>query len=1256
MTANNNQFCKNLRGNSVRRVSFVAAFFESDFAHFLSIGSRNGSRTAWTMTGLKNQLKKLAVHIVPDLPLRKCFERWHWSAVIAIAVIACFPSTSQAAVLDGRQWGNGGAVTITYSFSNLLDGNLGGGLPNNEIRLAVEEALNLWAANAPLTFIEVPDSGPLPNSADNPYLAPGHPQIRFGHFAIDGPFNTLAHAHVPPPNNGGRAGDVHYDTDENHTIDGVGGIDFIQLSVHEIGHSLGLLHEPSAPAGNDAIMNQGKNRAQGYAGLGTALLFPDDIAGIQSIYGAGDGTVTSQDATFGRVWNDASDGDFSNPERWSGHVPDGDNQAVFNREGEYDVHFTSDATTQAASVDRGDITLNMNGRTWTVNDDFLMESGATANLVGGNLNLNSGGTLNIGGSGNITLGTGTLTITDNDEIGGFNGVISGAGGLTMQGSANLVTTDFTSPAAVVSQSGLHTIHGQAVVSADPSGGQNDIHASILVNGQIVKTSNQISLSDGFEGTVPYSYTGNFSVGDTIEIQYTSQQGIDFEFKRGDLNLVGYETISGTAAATHQRTTIPSPGQVIGGGTFSYRPAGSQITIEQSGLHTIHGEAVVSANPSGEQNDLHATILVNSQPVKTSNQFSLSVGSEGTLSYTYTGQLSANDIVEIDFDSQQRVDWEFFNGDINVIGYNTIAGVEAATALRGIIPSPGQVIGGGTFSYRPAGSQITIEQSGLHTIHGEAVVSANPSGGQNDIHARILVNSQRVKRSNEISLSDGFEGTLPYSYTGNFSAGDIVEIDFFSQLRRDWEFFNGDINVVRYNAINGTSAANAFRMDFEDHGKVILNGNNTYTGPTNVDQGILEVNGSIGAQGAAGPLSVAANAVLTGTGLINVTSVANFGTIDLDAGAQMVVGGTLNIFGTGAVAVRNGSQVVAPLTQLQGTLELNNGSLFGTLDLTGGGLFLNNGTHVGQLIGGSRITATHGTSSIGDEQSASGFNFAGDLVVHGGATLQLGDIDTAQLGSTTTLTNGALLAHNGLSIDGSDTISGYGIIVGSVGGTNAGAGLQIASSPTGSVDLSGDLDIRSSTANVYSQGEAGLGTYTTLEGGSLNALNGLRLDPGETLAGTGDIVTSLLTNNGLISPGHSPGILTIDGDYIQGPDGELILEIGGPIPGVDHDVIEITGDAIFDGMIVIDFLPGFETLPGESFDIIQVDGLITELFSLELHHISSDFQFDANFLNGTFTMTSLSEGRFVSGVPEPSAFILATLSLLSLGMTRRRRRR
>ena len=181
-------------------------------------------------------------------------------------------------------------IQITYSYSNLFDGGMLGEVDEDGLRAATEEALGLWASVTPLHFIEVDDTGPLPEeSIDLDYDADEHANIRIGHHFIDGSIgaNALAHAFFPPPEGGtGQSGDLHFDNGNFWGIGSSSGfVDVIEVMTHELGHSLGLGHEDVV----DAIMNP--TIAGRFDNLGDGILLPDDIAGIQSLYGVGEGLV-----------------------------------------------------------------------------------------------------------------------------------------------------------------------------------------------------------------------------------------------------------------------------------------------------------------------------------------------------------------------------------------------------------------------------------------------------------------------------------------------------------------------------------------------------------------------------------------------------------------------------------------------------------------------------------------------------------------------------------------------------------------------------------------------------------------------------------------------------------------------------------------------------------------------------------------------------------------------------------------------------
>ena len=148
--------------------------------------------------------------------------------------------------------------------------------------------MSLWAAVAPLHFIEVPDMGPTPTAADPSYFGTGLPQIRIGHHPLDGFGKVKAHGYYPPQSGSDDQlpGDVHFDDQDRWEM--IGSLtypDILGAAVHELGHSLGLYHSTDI----QAVMYPTFPRRQG---PGTAFLTADDIAGIQAIYGSGVGSVS----------------------------------------------------------------------------------------------------------------------------------------------------------------------------------------------------------------------------------------------------------------------------------------------------------------------------------------------------------------------------------------------------------------------------------------------------------------------------------------------------------------------------------------------------------------------------------------------------------------------------------------------------------------------------------------------------------------------------------------------------------------------------------------------------------------------------------------------------------------------------------------------------------------------------------------------------------------------------------------------------
>jgi uncharacterized protein with beta-barrel porin domain len=159
--------------------------------------------------------------------------------------------------------------------------------------------------------------------------------------------------------------------------------------------------------------------------------------------------------------------------------------------------------------------------------------------------------------------------------------------------------------------------------------------------------------------------------------------------------------------------------------------------------------------------------------------------------------------------------------------------------------------------------------------------------------------------------------------------------------------------------------------------------------------------------------------------------------------------------------------------------------------------------------------------------------------------------------------------------------------------------------TGTLSGGGDLtQIGGGTVSLWGASPNFSGTYR-ISGGAFNLLSTLGsvstpatvlVDPGSFMTGVGPLVGTL-TNHGTISPGNSPGTLSVVGSYTQTPGSTYIAEIAS---ASNYDRIAVTGapgTATLAGNISPVLLGGYRPLGNTVFPgVVSASGGITGSFN------------------------------------------------------------
>ena len=220
-----------------------------------------------------------------------------------------------------------------------------------------------------------------------------------------------------------------------------------------------------------------------------------------------------------------------------------------------------------------------------------------------------------------------------------------------------------------------------------------------------------------------------------------------------------------------------------------------------------------------------------------------------------------------------------------------------------------------------------------------------------------------------------------------------------------------------------------------------------------------------------------------------------------------------------------------------------------------------------------------------------------------------------------------------------------------------------------------MPITNGSATTAGIVKAGLGTLTltgtssytgatTVSAGSL-LVNGqlgstaVTVNSGATLGGSGSIGGSV-TNNGLLSPGTSPGQLSL-ASLALGGSGTVLMEITGTTAGTQYDQISLTGSLTYGGVMQLDLSQTFAD--NTSFNLFtgftSGSGDFSGITSLGSAYNGLSFtRIGTLWTSGTAAGGQSLEFNQTTGtlviVPEPAALALAGLGIAVAAWARRRR--
>jgi autotransporter-associated beta strand protein len=834
----------------------------------------------------------------------------------------------------------------------------------------------------------------------------------------------------------------------------------------------------------------------------------------------------------------------------------------------------------------------------------LVLSGASDHAGGTSI---TGGTLNVTGSladdGAVGVGVdGTYRVSSADRIGALANdgnvqvnadlqvsALAGSGGFVLSDDHALVADQTGDSTFAGDFSGAGSLVKQGTGTLLLSGAGNHAGGTSITGGTLNVTG---SLAD--DAAVGIGADGTYRVSSADRIGALANDGnmqVDADLRVSALSGSGSLTLAdGRALVSDQAGDSTFDGDFSGAGSLAKQGAG---TLVLSGAGNHAGGTRITAGTL----DVTGSLADNA---------AVGVGADGTYRVSaadHIGALANDGNVQVDADL--RVSALSGSGSLTLADGRALVSDQAGDSTF-----DGDFSGAGSLAKQGAG---TLVLSGAGNHAGGTSITA----GTLDVTGSL---------ADDAAVGVGADGTYRVSAADRIGAlandGNVrVDADLqVAALSGNGSFALTDGQALIADQVGDStfagdlSGAGVFAK--QGTGTLVLSGAGNQAGGARITGGVLDVTGSLADDGNVG---VGADGAYRVSAADRIGALANDGNVQVDADLQVSA-----LSGSGSFALADGHALVAH--------QAGDSTFAG--DLSGAGILVKQGA--GSLAlsgnaahaGGTRIAA-------GTLETRSGGSLGGDLRIDSagrllaGSESKIGRIDNdGMLELTATLTTDAV-ANGGTTRLGAD--------LGVAGQFDNQGRIEVRGERTlatealigdGDIDLATNARLRldqsgNSTYAGSIQGDGGLlktgagtlvltgsnraGSGLQVNGGALelagDMAGGVEIMNGSMLMGRGRIDGDLQVS-GILSPGASPGTMTVAGDVLLDADALLRTEIDGtthdPAGGAGtHDRLAVVGpDSSFtaDGTLEVllrgitgdannDFTPSI----GDRFTIVTVEG-------------------------------------------------------------------